>query len=152
VPLSSSRNKEGKRKIDLRQCTVNKKSLTFLFALANYGVLDMRITALVLLALIAAASPVEAACKHPPRPGVDWQRCNKQMLHLQNSDLTGANLQGAYLTGTRLVGSRLAGADLGRSELVRTSFQRTDLLAPISKRLLLTAPALWVRCSQTLGW
>jgi uncharacterized protein YjbI with pentapeptide repeats len=62
-----------------------------------------------------------------PAPGVDWERCSKQMLHLQNSNLTDANLKGAYLTGTTLSGSKLAGADLSDSELVRTSFQNADL-------------------------
>ena len=62
--------------------------------------------------VLSASEMVAARCKDKAAAGVDWARCNVQMIHLEDVDLSGANLAGAFVSGTVLEGSKLAGANL----------------------------------------
>src|SRR5262245_4583793 len=58
-----------------------------------------------------------ASCKAPPAPGVDWQACDKDVLMLGGSDLSGANLVNTDFSSTDLSNSNLAGANLEKATL-----------------------------------
>lgn len=60
-------------------------------------------------------------CRTAPEPGINWQDCDKKLLMLGQSDLSGANLLGANFTSTDLKGSNLEKANLEKAILVRAS-------------------------------
>jgi uncharacterized protein YjbI with pentapeptide repeats len=77
----------------------------------------------LVLALFFSCRPAFAAdCDALPAPGVNWQNCQKRIIMLQGSDLSGANLAGADFTSTDLRDTNLQGANLEKATLVRTSF------------------------------
>jgi len=60
-------------------------------------------------------------CQISPVPEIDWQACNKSMLILNGSDLTGAKLIGANFSSTDLRDSNLQTANLEKATLVRAN-------------------------------
>lgn len=70
------------------------------------------------------AQPVHAAddCRASPTPGINWEDCDKKLIMLDSSDLSGANLARADFTSTDLRGSNLTKANLEKAVLVRASF------------------------------
>ena len=60
-------------------------------------------------------------CHDSPAPGINWQGCDRSMLMLAESDLSGANLVETNLTSTDLKNSNLLGANLEKATLVRAS-------------------------------
>jgi uncharacterized protein YjbI with pentapeptide repeats len=80
-------------------------------------------------ALISCAmTPALGACKHPPKPGVDWSNCDKTKLMLRNEDLRQANLTRADISRTDLAGSDLSGALLVEASLMRTRLKGAKLV------------------------
>jgi uncharacterized protein YjbI with pentapeptide repeats len=69
------------------------------------------------LACAMLATSAQAGCNDPPKPNVDWSRCNKAYHQLRGFNLKGANLSGANLTGADLTGVILTGADLTQARL-----------------------------------
>lgn len=73
-----------------------------------------------LLFLASGSIPLQAAdCGNVAAPGLDWSKCSKSSIMLQNSDLKGANLAGAHFDGTDLSGTDLSSANLEKATLVR---------------------------------
>src|SRR5689334_23042072 len=86
------------------------------------GKLQVLASAAMIAALAAASDPAAAAdCKGDAGPQVDWQECNKSMLMLSDTDLSGANLVGTDFSSTDLRGANLSGANLEKATLIRTS-------------------------------
>jgi uncharacterized protein YjbI with pentapeptide repeats len=84
-----------------------------------------RLAPLLIAAVSALAfSPgtaLAADCKGGEGPNVDWQGCNKSLLMLSGSDLSGANLGDADFTSTDLRGANLIGANLEKATLTHAS-------------------------------
>lgn len=76
----------------------------------------------LLLAMLCGVGPAASAdCRYDAGPQVNWQDCDKSMLLLSGSDLTGANLSDANLTSTDLRDTTLTGANLEKATLIRAS-------------------------------
>ncbi len=122
------------------------------------GILKRRLWFAVLPFLLAAAIPLtmsrtaHAECIDPPRPGVDWKRCDFSERDFSNSNLAGAamretrfirsilkgvNFSGvkahrakfitADLTGANFDGARITEVDFTKAILVNVSFRNADL-------------------------
>jgi len=61
-------------------------------------------------------------CRASPAPGINWEDCDKKLIMLDSSDLSGANLSRTDFTSTDLRSSNLTGANLEKAVLVRASF------------------------------
>ncbi|WP_230172063.1 pentapeptide repeat-containing protein [Rhizobium sp. CECT 9324] len=70
------------------------------------------------------APNAEAAddCRASPAPGINWEDCDKKLIMLDSSDLSGANLARTDFTSTDLRGSNLTKANFEKAVLVRASF------------------------------
>lgn len=68
-----------------------------------------------------ASTAADVDCRAAAAPGVNWENCDRKLLMLRYSDLSGANLFGANLTSTDLRQSNLIGAVLEKSTLFRAS-------------------------------
>lgn len=64
-------------------------------------------------------------CQTAPTSGIDWQNCDKTMLMLSESDLSGAKLAGSDFSSTDLRSSNLTGANLEKATLVRANLSAT---------------------------
>lgn len=82
------------------------------------------ILSLSMLAAALVVSPFQAAaddCRSAPMARIDWQNCDKKLLMLGGSDLTGAKLGGADFSTTDLSNATLAEADLEKAKLIRAT-------------------------------
>jgi uncharacterized protein YjbI with pentapeptide repeats len=71
--------------------------------------------------LASGGNAVRAAdCGNVAGPGLDWSKCSKTNIMLQNSDLHGANLAEAHFDSTDLSDTNLTSANLEKATLVRT--------------------------------
>ncbi|UJW76890.1 pentapeptide repeat-containing protein [Rhizobium sp. SL42] len=61
-------------------------------------------------------------CRASPVPGINWQDCDKKLIMLDSSDLSGANLTRTDFTSTDLRNSNLTEANFEKAVLVRASF------------------------------
>jgi uncharacterized protein YjbI with pentapeptide repeats len=93
---------------------------------------------------LAMSGTATAGCKDHPKPGVNWNNCNVQMLMLEKTDLSGANLEGAFLSGSVFTDSKLAKANMHLAELVRSSFEGADLTEASFEKAL-AARAIFMR-------
>lgn len=92
--------------------------------------------AIAVLSAVAGGQATAADCNGSPAPKADWQQCDKAMLMLEGSDLSGANLAEANFTSTDLRGSNLQAANLQKATLImaslagskadKTNFTRVD--------------------------
>ena len=84
-----------------------------------------RVGLLTVLSLgLAMALPVVARaadCRGDAGSSVDWSQCDKRLLMLGGSDLSGANLSRTDFTYTDLRNSALKGANFEKAKLVRTA-------------------------------
>jgi uncharacterized protein YjbI with pentapeptide repeats len=72
--------------------------------------------------LASLAAPARADdCRSAASAGIDWSRCDKKLLMLGGSDLSGARLGEADFTATDLMNTRLDGADFEKARLIRAS-------------------------------
>ncbi len=70
--------------------------------------------------LASSTNALRAAdCGNVAAPGLDWSKCSKTNIMLQNSDLHGANLAGAHFDSTDLSDANLTSANLEKATLVR---------------------------------
>ena len=81
-----------------------------------------------LLAGLAASTSIFTApaiaaydCRAAAAPGVNWEGCDRKLLMLRSSDLSGAKLADANLTSTDLRDSNLVEADFEKATLFRAS-------------------------------
>ncbi len=77
------------------------------------------------------ASPVQNAmasddCQSAPRAGIDWRDCDKTMLILKESDLSGANMSEADFSSTDLSASNLQASNLEKATLVRANLANSE--------------------------
>lgn len=70
--------------------------------------------------LASSGNALRAAdCGNVAAPGLDWSKCSKTNIMLQNSDLHGANLAGVHFDSTDLSETNLTSANLEKATLVR---------------------------------
>jgi len=70
--------------------------------------------------LASSGNALRAAdCGNVAAPGLDWSKCSKTNIMLQNSDLHGANLFGAHFDSTDLSDANFTSANLEKATLVR---------------------------------
>ncbi|WP_394689673.1 pentapeptide repeat-containing protein [Hoeflea sp.] len=62
-----------------------------------------------------------ADCRAAAAPGINWEDCDRKLLMLRGSDLSGANLVETNLTSTDLRDSNLIEANLEKATLFRAS-------------------------------
>ena len=72
--------------------------------------------------------PSFAGCSDKPKPKVDWTKCTKTQLVLQNKDLSGAVLSHANLSKTDLMRANLQGVSLDHAVIDRARLQEADLM------------------------
>lgn len=65
-----------------------------------------------------AAHPAEAACTDPPRPGVDWTRCDFSERTFTNIDVSGGALRDARFIRTTFTGANLSGVNAHRAKFI----------------------------------
>jgi uncharacterized protein YjbI with pentapeptide repeats len=83
--------------------------------------------------LAALPAPAAADCIDPPRPGVDWKRCD-----FSERTFEGVNLEGAALRDARFIRAKLPGANLARISAHRARFITTDLTGAVFDGATLT--------------
>jgi uncharacterized protein YjbI with pentapeptide repeats len=86
--------------------------------------LSLSLLAVGLLGFASSAARADV-CRSAPRPGIDWQDCDKKLLMLGESNLEGARLVGADFTTTDLTNANLLGANLEKAKLVRATLARS---------------------------
>ncbi len=79
------------------------------------------------LLLLLGAGPAVAKCSDPPRPKVDWSKCDREKKRLRDMDLRGGIFERTDLTYTDLSGSNLSGARLLRATVNSARFKAADL-------------------------
>ena len=62
--------------------------------------------------------PSHAACTDPPRPGVDWTRCDFSERVFENFDVSGGALRDARFIRTRFTEANLSGANAHRAKFI----------------------------------
>lgn len=72
-------------------------------------------------------SIASAACVDPPKPGVDWTKCEKRHLILRETDLVKGRFAGADFGRSDLFGARLVEADLSGAGLDHAGLRTADL-------------------------
>lgn len=92
------------------------------FGLAGKAMACSSIVLVACLGFSAGTASASDDCQSAPTPGIDWQNCDKSLLMLSSSDLTGAKLAGADFSSTDLRSSKLTGANLEKATLVRVDF------------------------------
>ena len=72
--------------------------------------------------LFAQSAQAADDCRASPAPGINWEDCDKKLIMLDSSDLSGAILARTDFTSTDLRSSNLTKANLEKAVLVRASF------------------------------
>lgn len=65
-----------------------------------------------------APNPAHAACTDPPRPGVDWTRCDFSGRTFTNLDVSGGALREARFIRSRFAGANLSGVNGRRTKFI----------------------------------
>lgn len=68
-----------------------------------------------------------AGCGDPPRPGVDWNKCDKRRLILKDIDLSKGRFAGTDFGRSDLSGTKLVEADMIEASIDRTALRTADL-------------------------
>jgi uncharacterized protein YjbI with pentapeptide repeats len=92
-----------------------------MFAIGNASLLGRASALAAFIALAPQTVTAAPDCRSSPYPGVNWQECNKKLLMLKGSDLSGANLVEVDFSFTDLRNTNLLASNLEKAKLVRAS-------------------------------
>ena len=81
----------------------------------------------LLFAFAFAPHAAYAACADPPKPGVDWTKCEKRRLILRDSDLVKGRFAGTDFGRSDLFGAKLVDADLTDASIDHAGLRTADL-------------------------
>lgn len=85
----------------------------------NHALAPVLIAAFAALGGIGLASPqAHAACTDPPRPGVDWKRCDFSERTFANFDVSGGALRDARFVRTELPAANLTEVNAHRAKFI----------------------------------
>ena len=96
---------------------------------ANSMVLFRRVslaaTLVAAFSVLSSGTAQAADCSASAAPGVDWTGCDKEIIIMSGSDLSGATLVETDFTSTDLRDSNLLAANFEKATLVRASLARS---------------------------
>ena len=84
-------------------------------------------SSIMLVILLAGATPAWSYCSESPGPGMDWSGCRKMAKVLQDYDLTNGKFVQADLSRSNFQSATLLKADFSKANISHTILRRANL-------------------------